>query len=287
MTDPTVAPEHDPTHWCPRCERGVAASKCRPVELGDLSGAHVLLCATCGAVTRPVDVVERADLTPLYVGALTYPVSTGHLPAFLGLSSGVWFFSHVPLVGDLFAAAIAVTYLLSVVPHTAKGRDSLPEPTDFVHFTDYLWPASRALVACLVGFAPLLAVLLYGGALPFALRAIFTALTGAVALAWLPGAMAWASIAGRVADAADPRPVLAIVTRAPRDYALTVAAVWGLGVAHVILVTSAVGVARSLCFVPIVPSIGLWAAGIYMPMVMARVVGLLLRARRVEIGVDV
>lgn len=265
----------------------MAASKCRPVDLGDLSGARVLLCATCGAVTRPVDVVERAELMPLYLGALTYPVATGHLPAFLGLSAGVWFFSHVPLVGDLFAAAIAVTYLLSVVPHTARGRDSLPEPTDFVHFTDYLWPASRALVACLVGFAPLLAVAFYGGAFPLALRVLLTALFGAVALAWLPGAMAWASIAGRVADAADPRPVLAIVTRAPRDYAVTVATVWGLGVAHVILVMSAVGVARSLCFFPIVPSIGVWAAGIYMPMVMARVVGLLLRARRVEIGVDV
>ncbi len=287
MTDPTVAPDHDPTHWCPRCERGVAASKCRPVELGDLSGKHVLVCSTCGAVTRPVDVVEHTELAPLYLGALRYPVASGHIPAFLGLSTGAWFFSHLPLLGDAFAASIVVTYLLSVVPHAARGRDSLPEPTDFIHFTDYLFPAARALVACLVGFLPLIVVAFYGGFLPSSLRLALAVITGAVALAWLPGAMAWASIAGGVTDAADPRPVLAIVTRVPRDYAFTVAAVWALGVAHLALVAAAAIAARALHLLPILPGVMFYAAGIYMPMVMARVVGLLLRARRFEIGVDV
>lgn len=245
------------------------------------------MCSTCGSVTRPVDVVEHVELGPLYLGALKYPMGAGHHVAFLALAVGAWFFSHVPVAGPAFAMAVVITWLLSVVPHTARGNDTLPEPTDFVHFTDYIVPTLRAFAACAAGFAPFVLTASYAGPLPWAVRAPLLAITGAAALAWLPGAMAWASIAGRVTDALDPRPVLAIVTRAPSDYARTVATVWALGVAHVFLVLAAAAMERALCFFPIVPGIAYWAAGIFMPAVMARVVGLLLRARRFEIGVDV
>jgi hypothetical protein len=252
-----------------------------------MTGTRVLLCATCGGVTRAVEVVEHIELGPLYLGALRYPFADGHLAGYFGLSAGVWFFSHVPMAGEPFAAAIAATYLLSVVPHTARGRDTLPEPTDFIHFTDYLVPAGRALASCALGCAPFVMVLTVGDALPGVLQGILALVTGAMALAWIPAAMAWASIAQEFMRAADPRPPLAIITRAPKEYAFTVWVVWGLGAAHLAAMALASWVGHALRWLPVVPGVLVTAAWIYAPMVMARVVGLLLRARKFEIGVDV
>ncbi len=286
MADPVADAAYDPTHWCPRCERGIPASKCRPVELGELSGAHMLVCSTCGSVTRPVDVVESVELAPLYRAAIRYPVDDGHALGLVALAAGAWFFSHVPLAGGAFALAIVITYLLSVIPHTARGRDTLPEPSDFVHFTDYLWPALRATAACVPGVAPFVLVGIYGDGLPSALRTLLLAVTGALAMAWLPGAAAWAAMTNTLGSALDPRPVLAVVTRVPREYAFTVAVVWGLCLVGVMLTSVVEQLTGSFRFLPIVPAVIRYTAAIYAPMVMARVVGLLLRARRDEIGVD-
>ena len=46
----------DEMRWCPRCERGMPARRCRVVELGALSSDRARLCPTCDGVTRAVEV---------------------------------------------------------------------------------------------------------------------------------------------------------------------------------------------------------------------------------------
>lgn len=271
--------------WCPRCERGMPASRCRLVNLGPLSGDPARLCPTCDGVTRGVDVRPHRTLANCYTEALRYPVADGAPNAWLAFSVGVWFFWHLPLAGEGAAACVAITYLLTVVRHGARGHDGLPQPSDFVGWFDIVLPTLRALLAALPGAIPLGLVLTHGDRLPRALALLLTALTAAIALAWAPGALAWAALGDGLASALDPRAVLALATRAPRDYALTVGALWALVVAELLVAGLGLALVAHMDFLPVLPSLVATVAAMYLPLVMARIVGLLLRERAHALGV--
>lgn len=286
MHDDASAPSDDPTRWCPRCERGMPASKCRSVALGERSAHVTLLCGACGGVTRAVDVIERVSLGELYRGALRYPFADGHGSGVVALGAACWFVTKLPLAGTLVAMAIVTTYLLSVVQRTALGHDDLPAPTDFVHWTDYLGPAARCVAAVSVGALPLAVLALAGPRMPHALWWTLLVPAALFFWAWAPGALAWASMTEGFFDAMRPAPVLALITRVPRDYALTVGVLWALAAAYGVALSLAMLAAHSVAAVPVLPGVFVGVVGVAIPMIMARIVGLLLRARRMDIGMD-
>lgn len=279
----TLAAASAAPRWCPRCERGVAPERCRAVELGS---QPALLCGTCGSVTRGVEVAEARALGPLYLDALRYPATRDGVIALVALGAGAWVLGHFPFLGALLSLGVVATWLLAVVRHTAAGRDGPPPPEDFVHWTDILAPLARMAAALLVAALPLAGAFALAPALPAAARVALGALAAAVSIAWVPGAVATAAFAGGVVRALSPVPTLALVTRIPRDYALTVAALWALAPAGLAVAAAAAATSHALRVVPALPSVAAWAASLYVPAVMARVLGVLLRERRMEIGLD-
>ncbi len=276
----------DEMRWCPRCERGMPASRCTPVELGVFAGERALTCPTCQGVTRGVEVVEHRPMPAHFLDALRFPAVDDGAYAWIGLGVGLWFFSHLPWIGGAASVCIFVTYALSVVQHVARGRKGMPMPTEFTHLDDYLFPAFRAGLAMLPGLFPMVLALGAGAGLPRWLYGALGGVTATFALAWLPGALAWASMGPGWFESLDPRAVLAMAQRAPRDYLRVVGAVWALALGQSVVLDVSRALSYALRVVPVLPGVLAWTLAVFLPLVMARVVGTFLRERATELGLD-
>ena len=118
-----------------------------------------------------------------------------------------------------------LAYFFSVIRATARGSDDLPHAADFVDWSDVIRPTVRSLLACVVAFAPLVAAL--AGAADSRAMAPLVVLAGLWALAYLPGAMIAASLQDGCFGGANPLPVIELMRRIPRDYALTTLSIIG------------------------------------------------------------
>lgn len=269
--------------WCPRCVRGFPPEHCRVVPLGE---ELAWLCGRCNGVTRAVETAEHRELLPLYREALAWPFTRDGARVVVALGVGVWVLGLLPIFGALLGSGAVAAYLLAVVRHTAEGEDDLPPPTDFIHWIDFLAPLFRCIAAVAPAALPFVAVLVLGLELPAALRGALLALAGGLGLAWVPGALANAAWSSRLVEAINPAPVLALLLRVPRDYMLTVAVLWSLALANRVVYGVCDATARSLAIVPAVPRIVATVAVLFLPLAMARVLGILLRERRVELAID-
>ncbi len=276
-----------PQLWCGRCLAEHPEAACRAAQLG---GEVVRLCPGCGLVVRALVHVERQPLTTVYLGALRYPFNQDGAVALLALAVGGWALRLAPVVGGLLAMGVTLGYLFVIVRQTGQGRDAMPAPTEFEGFSDILAPAVRFVFAALVALIPLALVVTrvgpslgQGGA-----GAVVVGLAGLWAVAWMPAAVAVAAHLDGCLGALNPIPVVQVIARIPVDYAKTVAVLVPLMALSVGVDAAAAGVAMGVR-VPVlsaVVKIVMGAVGLYLPMVMARIVGLLLRERSVELGLD-
>jgi hypothetical protein len=267
--------------WCPRCERGVARERCRVIRLGDESA---WACPECDGLTRAVTTAEHRPLGEVFRTAWRYPLAGDGVIALGALGVGTWIGGHIRITGSAIAFTLVATYAFSIVRKSAAGDDDLPAPADFIDWFDFFKPAVRALAAGLLAFIPVIAFAALGvdadgpGMILYALGALF-------AVAWLPASVISASYADNLADAVNPLPIVAMMQRIPKDYALTVVVLWGWSIVGLVLAVVAQVVAR-LIAVPILPSIAAEVVGLYAPLVMARTLGLLLRERKIELGLE-
>lgn len=267
--------------WCPRCERGVARERCRVIRLGDESA---WACPDCDGLTRAVATAEHRPLAEVFRTAWRYPLAGDGLIALGALGVGTWIAGHLRVTGSAIAFTLVATYAFSIVRKSAAGDDDLPAAADFTDWFDFFKPAVRAFAAGLLALLPMIALVSLGveadgaGVILYALAALF-------AVAWLPASVISASYADNLADAMNPLPIVAMMRRIPKDYALTVAVLWGWSIIGLVLAVVAQVVAR-LIAMPIVPSVAAEIVGLYAPLVMARTLGLLLRERRLELGLE-
>ena len=197
-------PVHDTgKQYCPRCSLELPRERCTPTKVGLET---LLLCATCGGVTRAVTVTEREPLLTVYRRAWRYVLTSDGAVALVALAIGSWLLSLVPLVGGLLAAGVKLSYLFSVIRATARGSDDLPHSVEFVDWSDVIRPTVRATLATVVAFAPLMFSL--GYAHDSAALIPLVALSATWAAAYLPGAMVVASLHEGCLGGANPLPVL-------------------------------------------------------------------------------
>lgn len=267
--------------FCPKCAAEHPRAACRPTQLG---AETVLLCPGCGLVTRAVTTRVREPLLAVFLTATRYPFQQDAWIALLALSIGVWVVGHVPLAGAALAGGLQLTYLFSVIRNTAMGRDTLPAAVDFTEWSDLLRPMTRFFLAGVVAFFPLIASLaLLRGSSSLVAAMVASALW---TVAYLPGAMAVASFQEGCLGGANPIPVIEMARRVPTDYALTVGVLTALGaVAQLVRVLAALVVPGVPLLSTVVTVIG-GAVALIIPVMMARVLGLLLRERSEELGID-
>lgn len=277
MTDVETAMQ-----FCPRCACERPRGACRPTRLGEET---VLLCPVCGLVTREVARATSQPLLAVYAGALRYPFQPDAAIALGALAIASWVLSFVPFIGGLMAGGVVVGYLFSIVRVTAMGKDDLPQATDFEGISDIARPMVRVLIAAAVAFGPL--ILGFGYTHGTAALPLVVLLGGAWAVAYLPGAMAVASFQDGCLGAANPIPVVEMVRRVPGPYALTVGVLAGALVAAVGVRVALVAAIPSIPLVSTVVRIAVGAASLVIPVMMARVLGLMLRECREELGLDV
>jgi len=274
-----------PLLWCGQCAVEHPASACRDVVL---AGEGVKLCPGCGLVVRPLVHVQREPLGTVFLGAFRYPLNQDGAVALVALAVGCWALRLVPVLGGVLAMGVSLGYLFVVVRHTGRGRDTLPAPTEFEGLSDILAPAVRFVLAGLMALVPLLYVLSRANlSAPGASVSVpGLVIAGLWAVAWMPAAMAVAAHQEGCLGSLNPVPVVQVIARIPGDYARTV-----LVLAPLVVLSVGVDVVAAMLLrgvrVPVVTSvvaIAFTAVGLYLPMVMSRILGLLLRERAAELG---
>lgn len=266
---------------CPRCAQDVARASCRGAKVG---AETLLLCGVCGGVTRAVMEQVQTPLLALYAGSWRYVATFDGWIALLALSIGGWILSFLPFVGDLASAGAKLSYLFSVIRATARGADELPHATDFVDWSDFLRSTARSLLAAGIALGPL--ALAGVATVADATAAPLTLLAAAWAVAYLPGAMIVASLNEGCLGGINPLPVIELVRRIPRDYALTAGVLLALAVPTALVSTLIALVRIPVPVVSTVVHLLLGAVALAGPLCMARILGLLLRARSHELSID-
>ncbi|MFO0625624.1 MAG: hypothetical protein U0325_08395 [Polyangiales bacterium] len=204
--------------------------------------------------------------------------------AVVALSIGGWLLSFLPLIGGVAAAGAKLAYLFSVVRATARGGDDLPHATDFVDWSDLIRPTVRSMLAAAVALAPLLVAL--AGAADSRALVPLVPLAALWAVAYLPGAMIVASLNDGCLGGANPLPVVELMRRIPRDYAITVGVLVGVGGASMLVTLLVAAVRIPVPILSTVVSLALGAVALLGPLWMARILGLLLRERADELSLD-
>lgn len=167
-----------------------------------------------------------------------------------------------------------------VIRGTAKGDDEPPWFVDFVGLGDLLRPYFSYVLLVFVTFAPALMVLIVEGPFP----ALFVALLG---LLYLPAGTISAALARSYFGGLNVVAVARIIARVPRAYAL-------VALAHVVLapIAGAIlytgqGLALKYNFaLPFVTSLIYVPLAMYLPTVLARMLGLFLREHVAELPHD-
>lgn len=269
--------------YCRRCEADYPEGECRAVAAGS---GRLLVCPACGMVTG--EVVRRVErpLRAELVEALRWPAKGDNVATWLALGIGVAVFARIPLVGGLLSLGALWSYLFVVIQRGARGEEHAPAAADFQTWWDLALPLMQGVTALVIPSLPLVAALFASGPLQVAL-AVFG---GLWAVALLPAAVASTAYGGSFARALNPLPMVALVGRIPRDYALTVAMLGALTLAWLLakgITLGVVGVlSRPLPVLAIPLGFAAEAAMVYFPLAMARVMAVLLRERAEELGIE-
>ncbi len=275
-----------PRQWCPRCKAEHPTETCKTIKLGR---DPALLCPACGMITREVRDEVRSPLGDAMSETWTFPAKGDGWIALLALGLGVWLVSHVPLVGLWMAFGFVAAYLFSVIVNSAKGAPTMPAAVDWLGWSDLAAPTVRAFASIAFALWPLWIALYVHERSPSPLTLAFCALAVLFAIAWAPAAMVVAAHQQGCLASFNPIPVVLVIRQIPGDYFRTVGRllIQSMVASAVTRVADAIahGVA-SLGPVGWPVTIAFTAVTLYMPVVMARTLGVLVHQRAMELGVE-
>lgn len=286
-----AAPDTDAAYYCRRCDRPLNEHEIKHIVIGKSTTPMCLKCggpASSRLLAQPFDDPSNdpAALLPKLMSSFGYVLRSDGLIAAAGLGLGMTLAGYLPIVGGVLAAGMALTYLFAIIQHTTRDDDDLPLPVDFISWGDLAVPFIRFLTALVVAALPAIAgITLRGGALNLPLQ-FLEAVLCLVSVAYVPAAVAQAALSSGWFGAVNPLPGISLVARIPRDYGVTVFVLAGLGCFAMVISAIAALAARTMHVIPVFPTILMNFASVLVPMIMARALGIMLRERKHELGLD-
>lgn len=278
--------------FCPACNANLCPG-CAVLE--SVAATDLISCGQCGAVVEELKVHRsRSPFIRRLLGAWLYPVKPSGLLALLAvgavvaLARGV--FHIVPLLPGL---AVLVVWLgcfwgslFWIVRGTAMGAEhfTAPDFTSVMH--DLVDPAIRGLVATALLWVPaLLFVFVFSVAESDSPGSLFLLIL-IVTLLYAPLALLFAATGESKLSLLNPFKVIGVGMSLGRPYLMVTAFLVPLALLYVVLM--AVGMWVSSWPVPLVAPVVGEAISLYVPFVVARMLGLLLYVHgdRVGYGVD-
>jgi hypothetical protein len=278
----------------------------------------LLSCRACGGQAEPL-IIHRSEQAPLAKrlgNVWRYPFNASGMALALGLGTILTVLGFMTdatlIVGRLAPAALTAGILwgslFSIIRSSARGENDVPTLDYSDVFADALLPCLRALVATSVVWLPLLVFLVSVGGFDvlqymdrllsdpmFYMTGRFHSLPGErlledprawvlglAGLAYLPLALVLAATGASLLDMLNPVKGLRIIHRLGRDYRVTLATLFFLGLALLAVRFVASGI-RSVDFGVLTR----WPAEIlevFVPFIMARVLGLLIYTRGDVLG---
>jgi hypothetical protein len=278
----------------------------------------LLACRECGGRAEPLLVhrAEQASLAERLGHVWRYPFNASGVALIVGLGTVLTVLGFMTgatlIVARLFPAALTAGVLwgslFSIIRASARGENDVPSLDYSDFFVDGIIPSFRALVATGVLWLPLLGYLVSVGGFDvlqymdrllsdpmFYMTGRFHSLPGErlledprawalglVSLAYLPMALMLAATGASLLDMLNPVKGVRVILRLGRDYGVTLGALFTLGLAFLVVRLVASGI-RAV-------DLGLvtrWPAELlelFVPFIMARVLGLLLYTRGDVLG---
>lgn len=235
-----------------------------------------------GSIRSPAPSKAKGSFVAALVTSFAYPLQAKAIPVLLGVALVALLASYVPFVGGILSGGIVLGYLFSVIRASANGEHELPFGADFTDVEDFVAPIVRFYLAILVCLVPALVVWRAAPAeAPWYANAIIAA--AAVGLSILPASIVTAAHSTGCFGPLNPIPAVQIVFRIPGPYVLVT-----LAVAAVTALDAGFVIASAPLFaqipVPIVPSALQATLGLYLPLVSARMLGLLIYHYEDELG---
>lgn len=279
----------EPAGWrCAGCE-GALCVRC---AVRRRAGHGTLVaCRRCGGFANPLlGPRARTAFTSRLAAAFAFPFSARGITLLVAMAAVLALLRGVRAGG--LAAGVLFSYLFLVVRTTARGDEELPDHEDFSHPWELFGTLARLLVALATAAIPFF---LYAWLVPkpaglelFELPAWFAAqqltwVTLGLGILWSPMAVLLAATHSPLGTILHPLVSARAIGRLGADYVLLTGIFWGF----VALSLHAAGLAArfpTLVPVPLVSTVFAGTMALYLPVVLARVMGTLLHLRGAEIG---
>jgi hypothetical protein len=238
--------------------------------------------------------IHRAERRPFPARipeTLWWPLGRSGILSILGLGAVLWLLRKGGLPGLVLGAGVWWGFVFNVIRLGASGEDELGPPDFSDVFSDVVSPAIRGVVATAVIWVPAVAYLatavLAAGATPGeALRDPVVWLLAGLGVAYGPAAILVAAAGGSFLSLFNPLVGVAVIVRLGRDYWLAAVSVGALLLAD-LAVEVVVQLAAAALRVPFVSAWLAESAGCFLPIVAARILGVLLHVRGDALGYGV
>ncbi len=265
-------------HYCPRC-RAAYCDLC--VTHRSERGVPIAYCRRCGTDCIGASTEEpltASDFLRRLPGAFAYPLRGDGL--LLILAGGVFFLllGWMPIVGLLLSGYL-FNYAKTIVATSVQGADVPPDWPDIGNlFEDMVLPYFHMLALVLLTFGP---AILLGIFLPENLefRRTLVFAVGAAGALLAPMAMLALSVFDSV-SALNPLPLVMAIARIPLHYTLAALA-FGMVLGAYAVCDEVLGAVLPL---PLLPGILSGFLNLYLLAVSMRILGLLYRAKKDELG---
>jgi hypothetical protein len=254
----------------------------RPGARTEPSGSIVPRDRMAPGAAHVEDGEVQEPFIPRLMRAFLYPFQRSALAIFVGIAVVSALLSLIPFIGAFLALGVQAIFFFRVIQHSGDGEDDLPQGTDFTDFGDLLVPSFRFLLAFLVPFVPaILSFYALGTDNPVVIPvAGLLALAG---LAYMPASVMVASLTSGCLGPLNPAAGIMIMTRVPSAYTITTFCVAVVVMVNG-LVMAAVYAATNLIPLPFLPGLIQNTAGLVLPTVAARMLGIFLHQNRHELG---
>lgn len=265
---------------CPKC-RLAFCELCVTTRL--VHGGVTRLCRSCGSECQPVQQsIESPEPAPGFArslpGALLYPFQGSGV---LMLVAGTAFFfllGWVPLLG-LVVTGYMFSYAKSIITSTAEGRTDLPDWPDFSDWKDdILMPYLQLLALLVLFFGPAVIVAAWHPGTDIQTGIAFLAALAFGALLAPMGILALAMF--DTITSLNPIALVWSILRVPGHY-FVAAAIFEL---ILLIYWFVAGALEMLIPIPLVPGLISSFVYLYLVAVGMRVLGLLYRARKDDLG---
>lgn len=277
------------TYWCEACEAYVEPSQV--VQLGPSEGrTRIPSCPRCRRHVRLEVQHEVRPLARVLAEGALWPLSAHAAPAILASSVFVyvlWRYAGLFGVGPLLSTAAVLLQAATIVRASAAGEEEMPAPREVAGWDDVAGTLMRYLLVLGVGVVPAIAGLVLTYDLSPGAQNLATLAGAALGALYLPAALVRAATSTRVLSAIEPVTPLRIAWRMGAPYFVGVAATWLTAAAWLVATALATALARALDAIPLVPGITAISVGVCGLFAVARVLGLLVREHRDEVGLDV